>query len=390
MAKILFINPHFRLFGTPTCGGANRSQMFLKALTQVGHVDVVSFWENEKSDLPNCDVIHSGCPEFGPLDSYGRVGKYIRLLVPWNANNIFPLSKSVEKFCDGFIANGNYDYIAVRYLFTAAEYGLLKYADRLIVDVDDNPKNTLQVRMRKAETRFQKLYYTMAAISAGVMSRLVLRGVHTSFYSNQFQSPSKHSVYLPNVPVNNTPLESVSDALPMKAIIVGSWAYYPNKHGLLHFVKKIWPIILQRIPEAKLDIIGKMDDERLKSTCDSAKGITVRGFVDDLRAEYENARCALVPVYYGSGTCVKVVEAMCLNRPFVSTSCGVRGLEQNIKSGHDYLLAKTDEDFARNTVSLFLRPNDGAILARNALTCAQTCFSQNAFNQIVKDNICKQ
>lgn len=390
MANILFINPHFRLFSTPTCGGANRSQMFMKALTQVGHVDVVSLWEDEKSDLPNCDVIHTGCPEFGPIDSYERVEKYIRLLAPWNANNIFPLNRSVEKFCDDFIVKGNYDYIAVRYLFTAAEYGLLKYSDRLIIDVDDNPKNTLLVRMRKAETRFQKLYYTMAAISAGVMSRLVLRGVHTSFYSNQFQAPSRHSVYLPNVPVNSTPLESVSDALPMKAIIVGSWAYYPNKHGLLHFVKKIWPIILQRIPEAKLDIIGKMDDERLKSTCDSAKGITVRGFVDDIRAEYENARCALVPVYYGSGTCVKVVEAMCLNRPFVSTSCGVRGLEHNIKSGYDYLLAKTDEDFARNTVSLFLRPNDGAILARNALTCAQTCFSQNAFNQIVKDNICKQ
>lgn len=387
MAKILFINPHFRLFGTPTCGGANRSQMFLKALTQVGHVDVVSFWENEKSDLPNCDVIHSGCPEFGPLDSYGRVGKYIRLLVPWNANNIFPLSKSVEKFCDGFIANGNYDYIAVRYLFTAAEYGLLKYADRLIVDVDDNPKNTLQVRMRKAETRFQKLYYGMAALSAGVMSRLVLRGVHTSFYSNQFQSPSKHSVYLPNVPVQNTPLEPVSDAFPLRAIIVGSWAYYPNIHGLLHFVKKIWPMILLEVPEAQLDIIGKMDDINLRVTCESVKGITVRGFVDDLRAEYENARCALVPIYYGSGTCVKVIEAMCLNRPFVSTPCGVRGLERMIESKSDYLLANNDEDFCTHAVTLLTQPNYGAFLAHNSLACAKKYFSAESFAVIVKESI---
>lgn len=390
MTNILFINPHFRLFSTPTCGGANRSQMFLKALTQVGHVDVVSLWEDEKSDLPNCDVLHSGCPEFGPIDSYKRAEKYIRLLAPWNANNIFPLNRSVESFCDGFISKRNYDYIAVRYFFTAAEYGLLKYSDRLIIDVDDNPKNTLLVRMHKAETKFQKLYYGIAALSASVMSRLVLRGVHTSFYSNQFQSPSKHSVYLPNVPVQNTPLEPVSDNFPMRAIIVGSWSYYPNRHGLLHFVKNIWPMILQEIPEAKLDIIGKMDDERLKSNCDSAMGIIVRGFVDDLRAEYENARCALVPVYYGSGTCVKVVEAMCLNRPFVSTPCGVRGLDQDVKSGHDYLLAKTDEEFVRNAVSLLLHPTRGAKLAQNALACARTHFSQDAFSQIVKDSICRQ
>ena len=390
MTNILFINPHFRLFSTPTCGGANRSQMFLKALTQVGHVDVVSFWEGETSNLPNCDVIHAGCPEFGPLDSYGRVGKYFRLLAPWNANNIFPLNKKVESFCDEIIAKGNYDYIAVRYLFTAAEYGLLKYSDRLIVDVDDNPKNTLLVRMRKAETRFQKLYYWLAAVSAGLMSRLVLRGVHTSFYSNQRQSPSNYSVYLPNVPIQSSPLESVHEALPMRAIVVGSWAYYPNKHGLLHFVNNIWPNILQKIPEAQLDIIGKMDDNDLKSTCESVKGITVRGFVDDIRAEYENARCALVPIYYGSGTCVKVIEAMCLNRPFVSTSCGVRGLEQNIKSGHDFLLAKTDEEFARNAISLLLSPEKGAIFAQNALACTRTQFSQNAFNRIVKDSICTQ
>ena len=375
------------MFSTPTCGGANRSQMFLKALTQMGHVDVVSFWENETSDLSNCDVIHTGCPEFGPIDSYERVEKYIRLLAPWNANNIFPLNRSVEKFCDDFIVKGNYDYIAVRYLFTAAEYGLLKYSDRLIVDVDDNPKNTLLVRMRKAETIFPKLYYAMAAISAGVMSRLVLRGVHTSFYSNQFQAPSRHSVYLPNVPVNNTPLESVSDALPMKAIIVGSWAYYPNKHGLLHFLKNIWPKILNKIPEAQLNIVGKMDDKDLKSICESTKGITIRGFVDDIRAEYENARCALVPIYYGSGTCVKVIEAMCLNRPFVSTSCGVRGLEQIIETKSDFLLADNDEDFVTHAVTLLARPTYGAFLAHNSLECAKKHFSMEAFANIVKESI---
>lgn len=387
MKKILFINPHFPLFSTPTSGGANRSQMFLKALTEVGHVDVVSFWENEKSNLPNCDVIYSGHPEFGPTDTYSRIEKFIRLLAPWNANNIFPLNRSVEAFCDEWIAKGDYDYIAVRYLFTAAEYGLLKYADQLIVDVDDNPKNTLFVRMRKTQSALRKCYLALAAISAGLMTRIVLRGVHTSFYSNPVQSPSKHSVFLPNVSVQNNPLNPVDETLPKRAIIVGSWAYYPNKHGLVHFVKNIWPMIVHEVPNAQIDVIGKMEDEELITICNAAKGVCVRGFVDDICAEYANSRCALIPIYYGSGTCVKVIEAMCLNRPFVSTPCGVRGLEHDIKSGRDFLLAKNDEEFAKYAVSLLQNTEKGALLSSKALICAQNSFSVEAFNRIVRERI---
>lgn len=390
MKKILFINPHFPLFSTPACGGANRSQMFLRALTHVGHVDVVSLWENEHSSLPNCDVIYSGCPDLGSANQYGRYEKYFRLLAPWNVNNIFPINKCAERFCDELIAKGDYDYIAIRYLFTAAEFGLLKYADRLVVDVDDNPANTLRVRMHKVQSRFAKLYFAIASVSASIMTCMVLPNVFASFYSNPAQFPSRRSVYLPNIPVQNTPLISISDSTPMRGIIVGSWAYYPNKHGLIHFIKEIWPRVIQKIPDARVDIIGRMNDQPLKDLCECVRGIVVRGFVDDLQREYADARCAIVPVYYGSGTCVKVIETMCMNRPFVSTPCGVRGIEHIIVSGQDYLLANNDEEFAQCTVSLLQNPEYGAKLAQNALDHAQKYFSQDSFNQIVKNNICKQ
>lgn len=390
MTNILFINPHFRLFSTPTCGGANRSQMFLKALTQVGHVDVVSFWEGETSNLPNCDVIHAGCPEFGPLDSYGRVGKYFRLLAPWNANNIFPINKSIESFCDEFLAKGNYDYVAVRYLFTAAEYGLLKYSDRLIVDVDDNPKNTLLVRAQKASSIWWRWYYRLASISACIMTRIVLPKVYCSFYSNPQQSPSRISVFLHNVSVQCEPLDPVSDNTPKRVLVVGFWSYYPNKHGLSHFLSDIWPNIKCQVPDSEICIVGKNMDDELLQLCMRMNGVIVKGFVEDVVQEYQDARCVVVPIYYGSGTCVKVIETMCLNRPFVSTPCGIRGLEREIRSGEDFMLAKDDVEFAESVVKLLTDVNYGALLSSSALLSSKKYFSQEAFNKVVKDSICKR
>lgn len=387
MKKILFINPHFPLFSTPTCGGANRSQMFLKALTLVGHVDVVSFWENEQSNLPNCKVIHSGCPNFGSTMQYGRFEKFVRLLAPWNVNNIFPLNKSVECFCDEFVKNGDYDYIAVRYLFTAAEYGLLKYANRLIIDVDDNPKNTLLVRAEKTNTSLSRFYFKCAAMSAGVMTHIVLKKVHTSFYSNPEQSPSSQSVFLHNVAVLNNFLPSISDNTPMRVLVVGSWSYYPNKQGLQHFLRNIWPKVNKNIPEAELRVIGRNMESDLALLSANTKGVKVMGFVENIIKEYQEARCIVVPIYYGSGTCVKVIETMTVHRPFVSTPCGVRGLEKDIQPGRDYLLAKDDKEFAEHVTTLLQKIEYGAMLASNALHCAQEKYSVEKFNSIVKENI---
>lgn len=388
MKKILFINPHFPVFSAPTCGGANRSQMFLKALTQVGHVDVVSFWENEESNLPNCKVIHSGCPEIGLTDSFGRAEKFFRLLAPWNANNIFPLNRSIETFCDKWVTKDDYDYIAVRYLFTAAEYGLLKYANRLIVDVDDNPKNTLLVRAQKIDRPLWKLYYQIASVSASIMTRIVLKNVFRSFYSNPQQRPSHHSIFLHNVSVLDSPLPTISESTPKRAIVVGLWSYYPNKHGLTHFLTVVWPNIFSNVPNAELIVVGRNMDQELLELCEATSGVVVKGFVENLVQEYKDSRCVVVPIYYGSGTCVKVMEAMSINRPIVSTPCGVRGL--GIKSNREFLLASDDEEFSLHITTLLQNSSVGSSLAQNARIFMEKNYSVQRFNEIVKNSICEQ
>lgn len=389
MKRILFIHPHAPIFGTPYCGSINRSRAFLEALTHVGHVDVVLFHPGEKSNIPNCDVIYSDYPDFTPPDRYNRICKFFRLLAPWNANNIFPLNHSIERFLDDMITKGEYDYIAVRYLYLAAEFGLLKYANKLILDVDDNPRNTLLIRAKNADTIQSKIYFSFASVSAIFMSRIVLRNTYCSFFSNQEQCPSPKSVFLHNVSVYDKHLPSVSEATPFVVLIVGRWAYFPNKHGLLHFLDKIWPQITNVEPRAELRVVGELCDEELKRKCCRSKNVFVTGFVDDLLQEYSDARCVVIPIYHGSGSCVKTIETMQINRPFVSTQCGVRGLENDLQPGKDYLLANNDRMFAEHVLSLLKSPNFGATLASNALNCSKEKFSIEQFNKIVVESINK-
>ncbi len=385
--KILFLNTQFPLFSAPNCGGANRSQVFLRAMTHVGNVDVVSFWPNEKSDLPNCEVLYSGRPDVPPTKPYFGIKKFIKLLTPWRVDSIFPLNKGLEKFFDEIIANGSYDYIAVRYLYVAAECGLLKYADKLIIDVDDNPKDMFELRAQQAKTLLQKIYYRMASLTAGVVTKVVLSRVKCSFYVNPERCPSQYSVLLHNVSAQNESLQSVSSETPMHVIVVGSWWYYPNKYGLQHFVSNIWPKVKDKIPSAELRVIGKGMEEPLLELCNRTKGVNVLGFVDDIMQEYNQARCVVVPIYHGCGTCIKVIETMYANRPFVSTLYGVRGIDNTILDGKEYLLAKNDSTFATHIVSLLQKPEYGALLASNALSCAQRSFSVERFNTIVASSI---
>lgn len=384
MKKILFINTQFPLFSAPNCGGANRSQMFLHALAHVGHVDVVSFWDNEKSDIPNCEVIHSGRPHMSSTKQYSGMIKFVRLLAPWNADCVFPLNRELEKFVDGLIASGGYDYIAVRYLYVGAECGLLKYSDKLIIDIDDNPRNMFALRSQQADKWSQRLYYLLASISAAIMTNVVLRKVYCSFYPNPEQCPSRHSILLHNVSIQNQKLQPVSLDTPKRVLVVGSWWYYPNKSGLEHFVSHVWPKVVKIVSDAELRVVGKGMESSLIGTCKNTQGVNVLGFVDDIMQEYQQVRCVIVPIYQGCGTCVKVIETMCVNRPFVSTPYGVRGIENSIKDGNDYLLAKDDAMFAEHIITMLQKPELGAQMASNALKCVQKDFSIEKFNQIVE------
>jgi glycosyltransferase involved in cell wall biosynthesis len=123
---------------------------------------------------------------------------------------------------------------------------------------------------------------------------------------------------------------------------VGFLGWEPNIQGLLWFMEKVWPRLLDKHPDLRFDIVGKNPNNRLKKAVELHPGITLTGYVPNLQAVYRDSRVSVAPLLFGSGMKVKVLDAMARGIPTVTTSVGAEGIE--VENGRHLLI---EDDPAR-------------------------------------------
>jgi polysaccharide biosynthesis protein PslH len=136
---------------------------------------------------------------------------------------------------------------------------------------------------------------------------------------------------------------------PCSLIFVGSMDWMPNEEGVLFFIEHVLPAIRRQVPAVTLKIAGRSPSQKLRSIA-ASRGVEVTGTVDDIRPHVHAATVCIVPLRVGSGTRLKIFEAMAMGKAIVSTTLGAEGLP--VKPGENLVLADAPEDFARETVRL--------------------------------------
>jgi len=112
-------------------------------------------------------------------------------------------------------------------------------------------------------------------------------------------------------------------------IYTGNFDNYQNVDSVIYFSKYIWPLIVKKRPETNMKIIGVNSKEKLsflKGIC----GIEVIGRVEDIRAYLGRAKVFIVPARIGGGMKGKILEALSMGKPVVSTSIGAEGYEGEV------------------------------------------------------------
>ncbi len=151
-------------------------------------------------------------------------------------------------------------------------------------------------------------------------------------------------------------------------LFVGSMNYYPNVDAILYFFDKMYPAIRQVIPEIQVQVVGHSPaPEVLQLT--SHPGVRVTGTVPDVRPYYCEAAVFLVPLRLGRGTRLKIIEAMAMGVPVVSTSIGAEGLD--VHDGEDILIANEPEQFVEAVLRLLSDSVLWSRLAEGGRTLAQ-------------------
>jgi sugar transferase (PEP-CTERM/EpsH1 system associated) len=128
-----------------------------------------------------------------------------------------------------------------------------------------------------------------------------------------------------------------------KVIYTGWFGYYPNVDAAMDFANNIFPLAKEKIPDLKFYVAGKMPSKELYKL-QYTEGVIVTGYVDDMREYVKNSDALVVPLKVGGGTRLKILEAMSMGVPVISTSLGAEGLR--VTDGKDILMANTKEEFA--------------------------------------------
>jgi glycosyltransferase involved in cell wall biosynthesis len=109
-------------------------------------------------------------------------------------------------------------------------------------------------------------------------------------------------------------------------LFVGSFAHLPNREAVLWFVSQVLPLIRKRVPDARLAIVGSNPALDVQALASDAISVSANVSDAELRNHYRTARVAVVPLRYGAGVKLKVVEALREGLPLVTTSIGAQGL----------------------------------------------------------------
>jgi glycosyltransferase involved in cell wall biosynthesis len=143
--------------------------------------------------------------------------------------------------------------------------------------------------------------------------------------------------------------ESLPNNQSFDLVFTGKMDYRPNVDAVLWFIEAIWPQIRAARPQTTLAIVGQKLHERLQSLGQQS-GITLTGWVDSVQPYLAGAGLCLMPFRVGSGTRLKLIEAMAAGKAIVSTTVGAEGFP--VQSGREIVLADSPGEFAQAVLAL--------------------------------------
>ncbi|MEM7335964.1 MAG: glycosyltransferase [Chloroflexota bacterium] len=146
-------------------------------------------------------------------------------------------------------------------------------------------------------------------------------------------------------------------------IFTGKMDYRPNVDAVLWFAERVWPLILEKRPATSWAIVGQKPHDRLDLLHDQS-GVTVTGFVESMTPYWQGAKVAVMPFRIGSGTRLKIIEAMASGTPIVSTPVGAEGFP--VTSGEELLLVENANEMATAVLSLLDNPENRTKLILNS------------------------
>ncbi len=165
------------------------------------------------------------------------------------------------------------------------------------------------------------------------------------------QVADARTMLVPNgVDIGKFKPQPASARIADRLMFFGRLDYVPNEDAVQLLATEIMPRVRVVRPATQLRLVGVGAGPALERLVDRTAGCELVGRVPDIRTELEAAGVVVVPLRAGSGTRLKIIEALAMGCPLVATTIGAEGLD--LVPGVHYLRADSAADFAEAVVRL--------------------------------------
>jgi polysaccharide biosynthesis protein PslH len=379
----------------PNKGDKVRSFWELECLSRHCDVDLFGFFDDPQ-DEEYFDRLHSYCrlvylEKLSPFWSRTRASLALFSKQPFTV--AFFYSKRMQRQIQSAMAGRDYDAIMV-FSSSMAQYVESSAHPCKILDLVDVDSDKWRQYARHSKQPFSWLWAREARLLAAYETELVKRFTTTLVCTESEQTLLRMHATTGDIRVlqNFLDIDSYNPAtIPTSqeirswqpyVILSGSMDYFPNIDAAGHFYRDIFPLIRRQCPNLRFVVAGRNPHPAVQKLAENPT-VCVTGSVPDMKPYIAGAAAAVVPMRIARGVQNKIMEALALGVPVVSTKKAATALPSNVQC----LLRVADppEEFAREVVRIV---RDVSVASRDLRSALKKHFEDLDLNGQLADLIC--
>jgi glycosyltransferase involved in cell wall biosynthesis len=355
--NILFLSTWYPF--PPNNGSKIRAFYLLRALARSHRVAVVAFSDGDHNDEGTLSMPEGSDIEMYPVaeDPYRHVNKPQLIKFASPIPVAYRPSNRMRQVVAEAATRSVWDAV-VCIQVPVARYALQLEDVPRVLDIDTAlsyqmlerySQQTRVVARLRSWISVQKAYSFEASLFRKFQACVVVASKERDFVSTMLSGDNVSLCVLPNGVDCQTNRPGLASPVSNSLIYNGALTYSANYDAMQYFLSKVYPRIRQELPEVRLTITGSTDGVDLAGL-ELDRSVLLSGYVDDVRPLVAGAAACITPIRQGGGTRIKILEAMALGTPVISTSKGAEGLA--VTAGRDILIADEPAEFAAQVVRL--------------------------------------
>jgi glycosyltransferase involved in cell wall biosynthesis len=240
-------------------------------------------------------------------------------------------------------------------------------------------------RMQRNMSGIQQLFYKRESLRMKQFETSMLQWFDTTTIisehdkSNLASQPNTTIVISNGVDLDYFQPQSITKTVDL--LFLGNLSYQPNRAAVDFLIQHIMPALIKIRPTIKLNIAGAAMAEELKKY--ESSNIHLSGWHDDIRVAYASATLFVAPLFTGAGLQNKLLEAMSMKLPSITTS--IVNASLHATENKEVIIANTTEEFVSKIIQLLDNPEQQIQLASQAYEFVSKKYGWDQSNQQLVD-----